>query len=236
MTSTFPVSCTMINNSFKCDLCNNTGWIVGDVAKECICSDTRQYYRLLEKSGIAKAFLQHTFANFLERNIKALMQMKKNAIDYAHNFKTIFQKKHNSIAFLGQVGSGKTHLSIAIANELMRKGVGVLYMQYREAIIKIKQNILNDEFYQLEINRYKNAPVLLIDDLYKGKTTEADINIMFEIVNYRYLNNLPLVVSSELKINDIIKLDEAVGSRIVEMCKGRIAELSGRELNYRLLT
>lgn len=40
--------------------------------------------------------------------------------------------------FLGEVGSGKTHLSSWIANKLMDNCVGVLYMSYREAITKIK--------------------------------------------------------------------------------------------------
>jgi DNA replication protein DnaC len=156
------------------------------------------------------------------------------AIRYVKEFDNLKDAKNNSIAFLGQVGSGKTHLSIAIANELMKKNIGVLYMQYREAIIQLKQCIMDEENYNREIDKYKNATVLLIDDLYKGKTTDSDRNIMFEIINYRYLKSSPIIVSSELTVDAIIDIDEAIGSRIVEMCKGHIFEFSGQELNYRL--
>lgn len=70
--------------------------------------------------------------------------------------------------------------------------------------------------------------------LLNGKTTESDVNIMFEIINYRYLNNKPIILSSELIQDRLLDFDEAVGSRIIEMCKGRITEAKGIENNYRL--
>ena len=57
---------------------------------------------------------------------------------------------------------------------------------------------------------------------------------MFEIINYRYFNNAPMIISSEYFMNDILEFDEGIGSRIIEMCKGHIIELRGSELNYRL--
>ncbi|WP_319023732.1 DnaA ATPase domain-containing protein [Paraclostridium bifermentans] len=73
--------------------------------------------------------------------------------------------RNNLIMFLGEVGSGKTHLSSSIANKLMDNCVGVLYMSYREAITKIKQNVIDIEEYERIIGRYKRANVLLLDDL-----------------------------------------------------------------------
>ena len=45
--------------------------------------------------------------------------------------------------------------------------------------------MLDSEYYGMVISKYKICDVLLIDDLFKGKINESDINIMFEIVNYR---------------------------------------------------
>ena len=70
--------------------------------------------------------------------------------------------------------------------------------------------------------------------LRNGKVTESDVNIMFEIINHRYLNNKSIIISSELFQEDLLKFDEAIGSRIIEMCKGRIVEIRGIENNYRL--
>jgi len=136
--------------------------------------------------------------------------------------------------FMGQVGSGKTHLSLAIANELMDGGVGVVYMPFRDVIIKVKQNIMDDVYYHRVMNRYKNARVLLIDDLFKGSISKSDVNIVFEIINHRYFNNLPLIVSTEKSFDELIEIDEAVGSRIIEMCKGYLVQMKGKKLNYRI--
>jgi DNA replication protein DnaC len=57
---------------------------------------------------------------------------------------------------------------------------------------------------------------------------------MFELINHRYFNNLPIIISSELSVSRLLSIDEALGSRLVEMSKGRVVELRGRELNYRM--
>jgi DNA replication protein DnaC len=107
-------------------------------------------------------------------------------------------------------------------------------MSYREQILKLKQNILDEEYYEDCTRKFKTAPVLIIDDLYKGKLTESDINITFEIINYRYMKNLPMIISSEFTIEKLLYFDEGIGSRILEMCKNFIVEIQGKENNYRL--
>ena len=107
-------------------------------------------------------------------------------------------------------------------------------MQYRDVISKLKRVMLDDLQYGTQIEKYKTTRVLLIDDFLKGKNTESDINIMYEIINCRYINHLPVIVSTEKSVEEIIDFDEAVGTRIVEMCKGNIVRLKGAELNYRI--
>lgn len=210
--------------------------IENNVARDCECRELRIYEKILENSGISTAFKNKTFGNYnTDGMAKTVIDSKQVAMDYVRNYKQISTEKNHSIAFLGQVGAGKTHLSIAIANNLMKKLVAVLYMPYRDTITQLKQSITDEENYQKEMNKYKNAKVLLIDDLYKGKITESDINIMFEIINYRYLKGLPIIVSSEKSIDKLLDHDQAIGSRIIEMCKGRLIEFEGMELNYRLL-
>ena len=136
--------------------------------------------------------------------------------------------------FLGQVGSGKTHLSLAIANSLMNDCVGVLYMPYRDVLTRIKQSIMDKEVYESIVSRYKSAKMLLIDDLFKGSISKSDVNIMFEIVNFRYFNNLPMIISCEMGIDEILDVDEAVGSRLYEMSRDYLVKMEGKKLNYRI--
>ena len=85
------------------------------------------------------------------------------------------------------------------------------------------------------ISKYQTCEVLLIDDLFKGRVNESDVNIIFEIINYRYLNYLPIIVSSEFTIEKLLTFDEGVGSRIYEICKDYVVEIKkDMRNNYRL--
>ncbi len=213
---------------------------------------TRRYGDMLEKSGISKGFLDIGFKEFeTENKHETIVQAKDTAIAYVKEFENIRNSSRNSIMFLSQnigskktgIGTGKTHLSIAIANNIMRRyNVGAVYMPYREVITKLKQNMIDEAYYQKEVSKYKTTSVLLIDDLFKGKVNDTDINIMFEIVNYRYLNKLPIICSSEFGIDELLKFDEGVGSRLIERSKDHLAQIGlsreefnqGKTLNYRL--
>ena len=169
---------------YKCIKCRDMTFIIEDgVAIPCECRALRVAEDILNKSGIGKEFRNKRFDNFDFSRSMATMQGYKKAVDFENEFLDIENTRCNSIMFLGQVGSGKTHLSMAIANELMDRGIGVIYMGYRDAITNIKQNMLDSVYYNRMMNRYKNARVLFIDDLFKGKITDSDVNIMFELIN-----------------------------------------------------
>lgn len=154
---------------------------------------------------------------------------------YYKSFDHIVRSRKNSILLCGQVGSGKSHISIALALNFLKKGIGVVYMPYRDVITKIKQNVRDEEYYQREISKYQGCQVLLIDDIFKGKITEFDSNIIFEILNYRYLNRLPIIISTEFTVERLLRFDEGIGSRIYEMCKDFIVEIEGAVANnYRM--
>lgn len=137
-------------------------------AKLCECAEKKKYQRILRNSGISDSFRKIGFKEF-ETKTEFQKKAKSIAIEYVKGFEEIEKERNNSIAFLGNCGSGKTHLSIAIANNLMAKNIGVLYMPYRDAVTKIKQTIIDEIEYDRQQNQYKNARVLLVDDFAKRK-------------------------------------------------------------------
>lgn len=225
-----------IERRYNCDICKDVEWTIDHVsntAKPCRCREVNHYKKVLESSGISEAFYGKSFENYDTRKGPAEIQRaKRTAQDYAMQFEEVRKQRNNSIAFVGQVGAGKTHLAAAIANTLMHKGIGVLYINYRDSITYLKQNIVDEENYQTELGRYKRAGVLLIDDLYKGKRDKDD-NIIYEIINHRYFNGLPMILTTEFDCETWLDYDEATGSRLLEMCKGNIVSFEGAE-NYRL--
>lgn len=221
--------------TYKCSKCKDIGWIIenGTVKARCECYDLNIAENLFRASGIKDDY--YTFNNFQTWN-ESSEKLKNTALKYYRNFNNIKNDRRNSIAFLGQVGGGKTHLTVAIGLNLLRqKKQQVIYLPYRDTITYLKQCITDEETYQKEIYKYQSSKILLIDDLLKGKKTESDVNILFEIINHRYINSLPIIVSSEYGIEDLLNFDEAIGSRIYEMCKDYIVEINKDiKNNYRL--
>nr|WP_243128314.1 ATP-binding protein [Clostridium chromiireducens] len=226
--------------SYKCDKCCDTGWMLipqenrQPLAVSCECRKIEKLKSEWKYSGINVEHSNSTFSNFKIWN-EASERAKDTAVAYYNDFDEARNGRRNSILFCGQVGSGKTHLSVALALNFLKQKIKVVYMPYRDVITKVKQNMIDEEYYSRTISKYQLCEVLLIDDLFKGKINESDINIVFEIINYRYLNYLPIIISSEFSVDRLLFFDEGIGSRIYEMCKDYVVEIEkDTRNNYRL--
>ena len=224
---------------YTCQECHDTGWVMlmqdgYEVMRRCNCYAVSPARDLAERRGLSREFRKKSFDSFETAGKPVLVNAKNKAVDYVKNFVETRHGRHNSIMFCGQPGSGKTHLGTAICSSLMAAGIPAVYMPYRNAMTKIKQNIADETSYNKELGMYMYAAVLYIDDMLKGKLTETDVNVMYEIINYRYMNSLPLVISTEKNLEELLEFDEATGSRIIEMCRDNIAWIKGREFNYRM--
>lgn len=199
------------------------------------CSPIEDAKKLFKSSQISEEFQQKSFDNFIvEGRPQTVIEARYCAVTYFKEFTDIQKTKHHSIAICGQPGSGKTHLLMAIANGLIKQNIAVLYFPWVEAL-----NNLKNDFTKLDarIHRMQEVDVLYIDDLFKGRKepTEFQLEQLFAVVNTRYLNKKPMLVSSEKTLDEIIKMDEGLGSRIHEMCRDYAVSMrGGQELNYRL--
>jgi len=210
---------------------------IGEIWKVCECQKKKRILHLAKASQITEEFQKLGFQNFeLKDKPKIICDAYKCAIDYLKNFESIKNDRKNSIALLGRPGAGKTHLLTAICNNLILKGIAVQYMPWVETFNELRDDfgLLNERIIQMQ-----KVPVLYIDDLFKSrkKPTDFQIEQLYAIVNYRYLNNLPLLISSEIDMDSIADIDEATGTRIYQMCKDYTVLLSSddRSLNHRLV-
>ena len=223
----------------ECEFCNGTGYeainVDGEIQfVECRCNKMKLSDKYRLHSSIGAGLKDMTFDSFIADDSEVLTNAKNKAMYYVRDFDNKAGWRNNSILFHGQPGSGKTHLGIAISNALLDKEYEVVYMPYRNAITEVKQNITNYDVYRKLMSRYSKCGVLYIDDFLKGKISEADVNVIYEIVNYRYNNNLPMILSTEKSLEEMLDFDEAIGSRIIEMCKESIIKFDGVRLNYRI--
>lgn len=221
---------------YSCDRCKDTRLIQTgpNSYRQCECIARDKVNRSWRESGLSVEQLENkTYKTFLPWNPK-VKSMKDIATSYATAFHKIRgQEKRNSLFLSGTPGCGKTHLAIATAGYLMSKKINVMYMPYMEVAFQIKQ-YANQDGYTEKLSKYKKAEVLLIDDLLKNEPTNADINILFQIMDYRDRAHLPVIISSERTSDYLLNWNEGVGRRIYDMCKGHIVENMEKGNNYSL--
>lgn len=206
--------------------------------KDCTCAKKKRSNHLLKFSEITEEFRKINFSSFiLDGKDQVIRDAYRCAVAYFKNYEGIKTNRVNSISLLGQPGSGKTHLLIALANNLiMKKQVSVLYFPFVEGF-----NDLKDNFDRLEekLTKMKRVDVLFIDDLFKGRDfpTNFQIEQMFAVINYRYINHKPIMISSEKTVDELCDIDEALGTRIFEMSKDYTVVIKGdrKKLNHRLV-
>lgn len=234
-------------NRYDCPKCKDkTGYIEqkehGEEWVVCKCVEWRKAVRMMRSSEITDAFKQLAFKNFvIEDKPEVIKDAYDCAMEYYLDFDKIREERRNSVALLGQPGAGKTHLLTAISNSLiMKKHIPVLYFPYVEGF-----NDLKDDFDMLEekLNRMKKVDVLFIDDLFKptgkerkARATDWQVEQLYAVINHRYLNHKPIMISSELTVNELANIDEALGTRIYEMCQDYTVVIKGdrKVLNHRL--
>lgn len=171
-------------------------------------------------------------------------------LDYASNFGEIRSQKNNSLGCLAVVGEmtikaasmfdrqqllkehnnfglGKTHLQSAMAMHLINQGVAVLMVNDADVINELRDSQFTEEINN-KLSDIQNADLLIWDDLGKVKYTPWVQDKVYQIINYRYRNGLPIVFSSN---EDTETLSEKVGgatvSRLYSMCRGRWIEVEG---------
>lgn len=230
----------------RCEKCHNKGLIFkvsgGEVVSaECKCMAARRSMRRIESSGLGEMLDVCTFDTY-----QALEPWQQQIKARAQEFVASPAGQWWYIG--GQVGAGKTHICTAMVGELMNQGKAARYMLWRDEIVRIKACVNDDSEYFKMVNPLKTVEVLYIDDVFKTgpdlrdgqwvpkAPTAADVQVAFEILNYRYnRRDLITIFSGERSIDELIGIDEAVGSRIYERSKLYSLHIGkDSERNYRL--
>jgi len=184
--------------------------------------------KLMKYSNLGERFKTRTFETFIQNkeNHNAYEVCK----DYSENFKKL-QNKGIGLLITGSYGAGKTHLAAAITHSLIKQNIHVVFGTLITLLGKVKASYGDyaKENEDTIINKYLNCNLLIIDDLGKEKPTEWIMEKLYYIINCRYENNKPIVITSnysDTKLIDrlTIKEDsgtaEAIVSRLFEICQG----------------
>ncbi|NFI08853.1 ATP-binding protein [Clostridium botulinum] len=220
---------------YDCEKCKDTGiiWTTKGTTFICECQIEKKRKKVLISHGFTLNMLEkYSIDNYKYAENKIYMKLYSNSKKFLNDF---INNSTHSLALLGQSGCGKTHLLTSIGKILLDKNIDVRYYKFNNLVDKIK----NDRITKINTTTEKealNCEVLIIDNFLMKDNTPTDERIIFDILEYRYDNNLPVLVGSTLLLNDIVNINMGIAGRLSEMCNGgdTVIEVIGKEYDYRL--
>ena len=160
--------------------------------------------RLIGRSGLKKRFINRSFQTYKAETPK---QKKAYAVakEYADRFPEFYQRGEG-LYIEGTNGTGKTHLAAAIALQLIHEGIPVVCKTSIELLDDIKQAFDASQISEYDILKvYKQVDLLIIDDLGKEQCTDWSMSIMYSILNDRYEDLKPTIITTNFNEETLIR-------------------------------
>ena len=171
---------------------------------------------------------RHTFENDLGYNRE---QMKK-ARQFVANWDA-FRSKAMGLLFWGYVGTGKSYIAGCIANALLDQGVPVMMTNFARLLNKLTDMYSGDR--NAYINSFNSFPLLIIDDLGVERNSEFAREQVFNIIDSRYRSQLPMIVTTNLTVDELKNPADLARARIYDRVLERCTAIKVNDQNIRKL-
>lgn len=127
-----------------------------------------------------------------------------------------FIEKKENIIFIGQPGTGKTHLSVALGVRALSRGYSVLFTSVWEMINTLTQSRADLSYHQ-KVKRYLKPDLLILDELGYRSMAESTVEDFFEIITGRYEKG-SIIITSNRSFNqwDKVFLDKTLTTAILD--------------------
>ena len=114
---------------------------------------------------------------------------------------------------LQSVGTGKSYLAGCIANALMEKEIPVYMTNFALILNDLAASFENRNEYISRLCRY---PLLILDDFGMERGTEYGLEQVFNVIDSRYRSGKPLIVTTNLTLDDLRNPEDTAHSRIYD--------------------
>ncbi len=144
------------------------------------------------------------FDNFEKRGRVGLGKTQADSIENAYNQARNFaENRQGWLLLTGRYGCGKTHLAAAIANHAIEAGVSTLFLTLPDLLDWLRYAYSGvDMSFEERFEEIREIPLLILDDFGTQNATAWAQEKIFQIMNHRYINKLPTVVTSNMLVND----------------------------------
>lgn len=204
----------------NCPHCGGAGYVRYDVPmgdprfgrlEACVCraADIAEgaRTRLFELSRLDR--LSHlTFENFESRgnkNAKFMTPQDVHSLEAAKETAENFARSPQGWLLIeGGYGCGKTHLAAAIANFAVSMGTPTLFITVPDLLDTLRFAYSDPETtFEARFEEVRGADLLVLDDFGTQNATGWAQEKLFQIINFRYINKLPTVITTNLMLDEI---------------------------------
>ena len=181
--------------------------------------ETAESDRLYEIARMKAAGIQDRHLRewtFAKAEDTPVIRMAQN---YVKNWKRV-KAENLGLLFWGDVGTGKSYAAACIANALLEMRIPVLMTNFSKMLNQMG-GLYSEERFSY-ISSLSGFSLLIIDDLGIERSTDYAKEQVYSIIDERYKSGLPVIVTTNLTIEDLRcpsqLADARIYSRILEMC------------------
>jgi DNA replication protein DnaC len=156
-----------------------------------------------------------TFDNFNPHGRMGIGEQAAASIERAFNQAQLFSESRQGWLLLqGGYGCGKTHLAAAIANRCVALAVPTLFLTVPDLLDTLRFAYDSEDLtFEERFDQVRGAPMLILDDFGTQNATAWAREKLFQILNFRYINHLPVVLTTNLSLDE---LDGRIRSRLAD--------------------
>lgn len=221
-----------------CEACNSMRFVVGANGRAVACGacGTAKGWAVEKLAGYSSAngrAAAQTFGNFREPTLGDGSVVKA--------FRTVrawAAVPSGWVVLYGDKGTGKSHLLAAAYNHVIGNRIGTaIFVSMKDLAESLKACMGEDgeEPYSTRMKRYQTCAILMIDDLGTEVKSAWSDALYFEILDYRYRNQLPTLLTSNLDVLDASgeNFDPRVVSRWQEVGFSEVIRMRGEDYRKR---
>ena len=209
-----------------CSFCFGSGMEVvpGKGARHCRCRTGERQSRLFAAAHLPRRHERCSFANYHPVSGDGT---QLQALNYAFKLADEYPAVERGLLLMGPVGTGKTHLSVAILRGLIEKGIPCLFYEFG-ALLKEIQNSYNPVSQTSELRVLApvyETEVLVLDELGAVKPTDWVRDTMMQIINTRYNDKKLTIFTTNYADARRAPADETLEDRIGVRLRSRLYEM-----------